>query len=214
MFRKIALLSSAVALGAGLLFTGGAGHASGSTLDASHYTVACDTMHKGSITFSPPLVTNGTAIETQKFKGTVSGCEATSHFAGDPSVTVVSGSISGSLKGGVNNCASLNGSSAAGGYITITWNTVPALTNKKSTIIVAPFETNGTLVASFLDFGLYRQLDMGGVSVTGAFSGGDNGTSSLAHMLSQEGFDGMFGVCATPGGLKSSGIGSTELFLG
>jgi hypothetical protein len=171
-------------------------------------------MHKGSLGFSPALTTNGASQATIKFKGTLSGCEATSHVGGDPAVTVVSGTISGSLKGGFSNCASLTGTGAVGGYLTITWKTVPALKDTKSTVIVAPGETAASLVASFSDFGLYRQLNIGGVSVTGAFEGGDNGASSFAYILNSEGFDGMFGVCEAPGGLKSLGVGPIEFFLG
>jgi hypothetical protein len=212
MFRKIAILSTAVALSAGLLLTGSAVHASGTPIDASHYTVVCDTMHKGAMTFSPALVTNGTSTVKVQIKGTVSGCEGGA--AGQPAVTVLSGTISGSLIGGANNCASLTGTSPIGGYLTVTWKTVPPLKNPKSTITVAPFETSASLQVPFNDFTENREFDMANVTVNGAFAGVDGGKGSFAHILSTEGFDGMYGVCATASGLKGLSFGSTEWYVG
>jgi hypothetical protein len=213
VFRKFALLGSAIAICAGTLFVGGVAHAGSTSVDASHYTVGCDSLQKGSMSFSPPFMGGGAhALETVHFKGTLNGCDAVADGS-DPAVTVLSGSISGSLSGGDNNCTSVDDPSLLGGYLTVTWKTSPPLKNSKSTIIVAPFETSAHSVFPFNDFAAYRQMDFSGVTVTGAFAGNDGGKSTVIHMLSTEGFDYTFGTCASPTGLKGLGIGSTEFAL-
>lgn len=72
----------------------------------STYTVHCDTVI-GTIKFSPPLLTGGTATaETGKVKATVAGCVATpSNGAQD--VTIEAGSVSGKLTSTSNDCTTL-----------------------------------------------------------------------------------------------------------
>src|SRR5690349_15063989 len=95
------LLSCGV--GAALLCGGLLATPAQAQIDATHYTVSCDTLTKGSAKFIPPLHLGGTTTPAStKVKGTLSGCTATPDGA-NPAITVISGSVSGLLTNANND---------------------------------------------------------------------------------------------------------------
>ncbi len=213
MLRKIALLGSTVALVGSALFMGGAAHAGG-TLDASHYTVSCDTMTKGTVGFVPALTLAGTSPEAVKIKGALSGCTATPDGS-NPAVQVLSATVSGALTGGTNSCLSLLGPSTATGTITIKWKTVPALLNATTTITINSGNVSGGTAFPFSDAAAYGNFSISGTTQTGAFGGpSGTGAASFTKALTVQGVSGLTPACTSATGLKGVALGSTEVFLG
>jgi hypothetical protein len=213
LFRKLVLLGSTAALLAGSLMVGGVAHA-GATQDVSHYTVSCDTMQKGTVGFKPSLLLGGTTPEVVSIKGTLNGCTATPDGS-NPAVTVVSGSVKGSLTGGTNDCLSLLGPSTATGTLTITWKTVPAITQKSTVVTISGGNVSGGTANPFSDSATYGEFNISGAAVSGAFLGADNGASSVTHSLTAEGVGFLGANCTPPAkGLKAVTLGSTETNFG
>lgn len=139
---------SAAVLGAAV-----AAHAAG-TVDASNSVISCNTLTKAVIQPKPALVLGGLAATTVKIKGTLSGCTTNA-----PGVTSITGSFSGTLVGGLNDCASLLGPTANTGTITIKWKATPGLINPVSTVTI----NSGSAVGGSFLFGpgSYGQFDLG-----------------------------------------------------
>jgi hypothetical protein len=217
LFRKIALLGSTAALVAGSVFLGAGAHAAAPPIDATHYTVSCDTITGGSVGFKPSLVIGGSSASVASIKGTLSGCSATPD-GGNPPVTVVSGSVKGSLSTPTNDCLSLLGPSTATGSITIKWKvgTGQKLTNATTTITVGSGNVSGGTANPFSDGATYGQFGIGGTSQTGPFSGpSGTGAASFTKALTVQGVGALTPQC-TPGskGLKAINLGSGEVNLG
>jgi hypothetical protein len=147
-------------------------------------------------------------------KGTVEGCTATPNDS-NPAVTVVSGSVKGTVTASDNGCLSLLGPSNATGTITITWKTVPALTNAKTVITINSGNISGGTATPFGDGATYGKFDISGTSQTGAFGGpSGTGAASFTHSLTVEGLNSLTPACSGAKGLKGVTLGSTELSLG
>jgi hypothetical protein len=211
--RKIINVYGMVLLG--VLASGAAAYAAG-TIDATHYTVSCDTLSKGSVGFKPALFFGGAAPSSTKLKGTLSGCVATPDGT-NPAVTVISGSVSGLLTTPNNDCGGLVGPSATTGMITIKWKTTPALANATTTITVASGNVSGGTAAPLPpDTAQYGLFTISGTSQTGAF-GGASGTGALSttRALTVQGIINLATNCAPPPakGLKAVNLGPTSIIL-
>lgn len=189
--------------------------ASSPSVDASMYTVHCDTMI-GTISFRPPLSASGTATSGEgKVKASLAGCTATPDD-GNPPVTIESGSVSGKLLGTSDNCNILLGGAVAAGDLTIKWKTTPKLADSSSVLTV------GTL--SFSPYfpgapftGIYGAFHIGGfesgVSVTGSFQGVDGGTTSVVDGTTGQDVTALLGACAGDSGLKKINFGFGDITL-
>ena len=214
LFRKIAFLGGTAALLAGSLFVGAGAHAAAPAVDASQYTVACDTITGGSVGFKPALVLGGSTPSVASIKGTLSGCTATPND-GNPAVTVTSGSVKGSLSTSTNDCLSLLGPSTSTGTITITWKTTPALVSKTTTITVHSGNVSGGTANPFTDLATYGLFGITGTTQSGSFGGGDSGASSFTNALTVQGVGALTPQCTPPSkGLKAITLGSGEVSLG
>ena len=70
MLHKVALFGITALVGG--FVAGSAGVAMAQTVDATHYTITCDTLSKGTIGFKPSLLIPGGTVplESTKIKGT------------------------------------------------------------------------------------------------------------------------------------------------
>jgi hypothetical protein len=197
-----------------LLVSGSTASAAG-TLDATNYTVKCDTLTKGRVGFAPPLKLGGALPETTKVKGSLSGCVATPAPGGDH-VTVLSGSISGLITGGTNDCLSLLGPSAATGTITIKWKTVPALINATTVVTLSAGTVSGGTANPFLpNTATYGKFTIFGASQTGAFGGpSGTGAASSTTALTTQDINVLGAQCAAITGMKAVNLGVTTVSLG
>jgi hypothetical protein len=193
---------------------GTSAHATVTKVDASKDTISCDTLEKGAVKFSPSLLIGGATPSTAKLKGTISGCSVTPDVPAD-AVDIVSGTVSGTLSSGNNNCLALLGPSGSTGTITITWKTAKgeALLNNKTVITVSAGNVSGGTANPFGDAATYGAFNISGTTQTGAFSGSDMGASSTTHALTVEGVGALTAPC-TATGLKGVNLGSTETNLG
>lgn len=119
------------------------------TVDATHYTIVCDTLTKAPSGSSPRSYSGGAVpLEQTKIKGTLSGRTATPDGT-NPAITVLSGSVSGLLNSTNNGCLSLLAPFTATGTITIKWKVASPikLTNATTTITIA----SGNVVGGTLD---------------------------------------------------------------
>jgi len=195
--------------------TGFGAQAAAAKVDATNYTVSCDTLIKGAVQFKPTLTLSGGGGATATtIKGTLEGCNATPNDS-NPAVTVISGSVKGLVTAPDNGCLSLLGPSSATGTITITWKTVPALTNAKTVITINNGNISGGTITPFGDSATYGKFDISGTSQTGAFGGpSGTGAASFTHSLTVEGVNTLTASCSGAKGLKGVTLGSTELSLG
>jgi len=195
---------------------GTAAHAAAPPIDASQYTVSCDTITGGVVGLKPALLIGGSTPSVASIKGTLSGCAATPNDS-NPAVTVVSGSVKGALSTSSNDCLSLLGPSSATGTITITWKvgTGQKLTNNKTVITVSNGNVSGGTTNPFGDAATYGLFNISGTTQSGAFGGTDNGASSFTKALTVQGVGALTPQC-TPGskGLKAINLGSGEVSLG
>jgi hypothetical protein len=215
MLHKVALFGITALVGG--FVVGSAGVATAQTVDATHYTITCDTLSKGTIGFKPSLFLPGGAVplESTKIKGTLSGCTATPDGA-NPAITVVSGSVSGLLSGTSNACTSLLGPSTTTGTITIKWKVASPvkLVNATTTITVASGNTVGGTSAVFGDSAMYGSFTISGTTQTGPFGGpSGTGAASVTKALTVQGESALAAACVSTAGLKAANIGPTELNL-
>jgi hypothetical protein len=212
MLRKVALFGGIAAL-VGL---GSAGVATAQTVDATHYTIACDTINKGSIGFKPALLLpGGPATELISLKGSLAGCTATPDGT-NPAITVLGGSIKGLLTGTTNTCTSLLGPSTATGSIVIKWKVAAPikLLNAATTITIASGNiVGGTSMPFPPDTTSYGLFTLAGASQTGAFGGpSGTGAASITKAITTQGVGALTPLC-TGLGIKAVNIGPTELNL-
>ena len=213
MIRKALLLFSAAALALPLL--SGSSPASVPKIDASQYTVLCDTV-VGTVGFAPPLSATGAALPNIiKLKAVLNGCTATPTAGGDP-VTILSGNVTGKLTGTSQNCTGLLGASAVTGSIVTTWKTSPSgvLLNPKSTLTPATI-AGGTFTPPAPFTGTYGSFHIGGagVSVVGSFAGTDGGATSVADATTGEDITALLGACSSVKGLKTVHLGIGDISL-
>jgi hypothetical protein len=185
-------------------------HAAG-TVDASNSVITCNTLTKAVIQPKPALINGGSLPATVKIKGTLSGCSTNA-----PGVTSISGSFSGLLTGGTNDCASLIGPTTNTGTITLKWKSVPGLINPISTVTV----TSGSAVGGLFSLppGAYGQFQLGNppgaaLAVAGSFTGGNGGATSTATVITTQDAIGIGVQCGTATGVKSLNIGIGTITL-
>ena len=179
-------------------------HAAG-TVDASNSTITCNTLTKAVIQPKPALMNGGALPATVKIKGTLSGCTTNA-----PGVTSISGSFSGVLGGGVNDCASLLGPTANTGTITLKWKSVPGLIIPTSTVTV----NAGSAVGGLFNLGTasYGEFTLGNppgaaLTVAGSFTGGDGGATSTSTVITTQDVGAIGALCASATGVKTLNIG-------
>ena len=185
-------------------------HAAG-TVDASNSVITCNSLTKASIQLKPALVTGGALPSTVKIKGALSGCTTNA-----PGVTSISGSFSGTLTGGTNDCVNLIGPTTNTGTITIKWKSTPGLINATSTVTINAGSAVGGIFAGFPP-GSYGQFQLGNppgaaLAVTGSFTGGDGGATSVATVVTTEDVAAIGSLCAG-GGVKKLSIGLGTITL-
>jgi hypothetical protein len=181
------------------------------TVDASNSTITCNSLIKAGIQLKPGLVNGGTLPTSVKIKGQLSGCTTNA-----PGVTSISGSFSGTLTGGTNSCVSLIGPTTNTGTITIKWKSTPGLIDATSTVTI----TSGSAVGGIftgLPPGSYGQFQLGNppgaaLSVTGSFTGGDGGATSVATVVTTEDVGAVAAMCGG-GGVKKLSIGIGTITL-
>jgi hypothetical protein len=142
---------------------------------------------------NPPLATGGTATKAvTTVKGSVAGCTVT----GLHSVS--------------NECVSLF--HPLTGTLTIKWKA------DKTTPILQTSSTLNITNVSFSTFSApwgtsYGQFSLGTSSVTGAFTGGDNGATSSNVSLTSQDIGEILAECGSPTGLKTLNTGLSQLKL-
>ena len=218
MFRKLALCCSAVALVGSALFVSGSGAVSAPPIDASHYTIRCDTLNKGIVGFKPALAIPGGANPTlTKFTGLLSGCTATPDGS-NPPITVISGAVTGLINGTNNSCLSLLGPSTASGTITIKWKTVEKLASAVTTITVGSGNLSGGQIQPYgtaTGDPTYGAFNISGTTQTGAFGGpSGTGAASTSKSMTVEDVGNLAGQCTSVKGLKLVNLGPTSIALG
>jgi hypothetical protein len=200
--RHLLLVAGAV-LGAAVT-----AHAAG-TVDASNSFIQCNTFTKASIKLIPALVNGGTALTTVKIKGALSGCVT------NAGVTSISGTVSGVLTGGTNDCINLIGTIPSTGTLTVKWKSTPGLINPVSTVTV----NFGSSEGGFFGFGPadYGRFDLGNppgaaLAVSGSFTGGDGGATSTASVLTSQDINAILAGCGGAG-VKALDIGIGTITL-
>jgi len=216
MLHKVALFGGIAALVGG--FVVGSARAGAPPQDTSHYTIACDTLLKGTIGFKPSLTLAGTGApsDVATIKGTLTGCTATPDGA-NPAITVTSGSVKGTLtttSANSNSCTALLGATTATGTITITWKTSLPMLSKTTVITVGSGDISGGTANPFADAATYGQFSISGTTQTGAFGGpSGTGAASFTKSLTAQGVTNLTTTCTTTAGLKAANLGSTEVNL-
>jgi hypothetical protein len=195
----------------GVIVGAGAARAA-NTADVTGHAITCNTV-TGSAKIAPALLLGGTATTTTiKVKGVLDGCTDTT----DNSVKILGGKFSGTLAGNSNDCAALTGMGSGVGNLTVTWKADKAtpITPTKTTVGVSTL--SGGLFMPGGNFGTatYGAFSLGNPTVTGAFTGGDNGAQSSSYLVTGQDVLAL-GVACTPGGkgLKaiSFGVGTITL---
>ena len=199
-----------IALPVAALCLAATAHAAG-TVDASNSVITCNTITKALIQPKPALLATGTAPAIVKIKGTLSGCTTNA-----PGVTSITGSFKGELSGGTNNCAGLVGPTTNTGTISVKWKATPALIDSTSTITVNSGSAVGGLFP--VGAGLYGQFQLGNppgaaLSVSGSFTGGDGGATSVATIITTQDAGAIATLCASTTGVKALNIGLGSITL-
>ena len=174
-------------------------------IDVSNHSITCHTVF-GNASSKPPLLIGGTAPTTMKVKTFLAGCAVT----GPGSVSILSGKMSGNISATSNECISLHHPLA--GTLTIKWKASEAtpIVPNSSTMEIKDVTFSGYQAPWGTSYG---QFSLGVSSVTGAFTGGDNGaTSSNVSLTSQDIFE-ILSQCASPAGLKTLNTGLSTFTL-
>jgi hypothetical protein len=197
--RRIGRIAGA-ALVAGCLVAGRAHGATASPIDVSHDAITCNTVD-AKIAVRPPLSFAGTASSvTFRISGKVSGCVDTTN----PEVVIRSATISGTLTGVSNNCDVLSGTTPAVGKLLYRWTADPttpiqqtASTQDVSTLTTSLF-VPGTLAPGF-GSARYAAFALGTGTVTGAFTGADDGALSSNIFVTNEDHAAIATLCSSAG---------------
>ena len=175
-------------------------------IDVSNASITCKTVI-GIASITPALAIGGTATSTvMRVKGSVAGCTVT----GPPSVSILSGKVSGKVGGTSNECVTLF--APLSGTITMKWKT------DKTTPI---FQTSSTMNVTNVSFGgfvapwgaSYGQFSLGVSGVTGAFTGGDDGATSSNVSITNEDIGQILAECGSPAGLEKLNTGLGQITL-
>lgn len=175
-------------------------------VDVSNDSITCNSV-TGTASFSPPLVTGGTATSVvMHVKGLVAGCTV----SGPNVASILSGKLSGQLAGTSNECLLL--SAPLTGTLTIRWKAA------KATPILQTSSTSSVTNVSFGVFSApwgaaYGRITLGTSGVTGAFTGGDQGATSSNVSVTSQDVGEIIAECGSPTGSKKLDIGLGQLKL-
>ena len=142
------------------------------TYDTSAATVTCDTFI-GTVKIKPPLGAIPAAT-TLKVKGTLSGCFASGATPASPSLSVLSGKVSGTLSNPSGSCLALAGSNPFSGNLVVKWKVASGQKLDASSTTLTPGTINGGVLVPGGAFGgaAYVQFAFGGTLQSGsAFTG-------------------------------------------
>jgi hypothetical protein len=182
----------------------------GDSVDASNYTVHCNTVI-GKIKFAPALTSPGTATSlTATVSASLAGCIAMPPSVGDPAVTIESGEVSGTLSGTSNDCNVLLIGGPATGSLKVKWNATPALLEKSSVATVSALSFF-LFTPGFPFSAAYGGFDLRVSGVTGSFQGSDLGARPFAVGTTAQDVNTLLGACASTKGLKVINFGFGEI---
>jgi hypothetical protein len=214
LLRKLVLLGSTAALICSSLFIAGSANAGATKVDVSGDSITCDTLYATTM-IKPSLTFTGSATAATQIllKGTIGGCTVT----GPNAANAVTGSFTAKLAGVGANCNALAGTSTATGPLVIKWKSADLSTpllQTSSTVNVTSI--TGNVHGETLNGGsqTYGDFVIHSSSVSGAFTGGDNGASSKNEgVTSEDALNNLFGQCGSALGLKVVHIGLGEITL-
>jgi hypothetical protein len=175
-------------------------------IDVSNDSITCNTVI-ATVSVKPPLVTGGTATSVvMAVKGSVAGCTVT----GSNAASILSGKLSGKITATSNECITVF--EPLTGTITMKWKA------DRTTPILQTSSTLNITNVSFSLFGApwnmtYGQFSLGTSSVTGAFTGGDNGATSSNTSLTSQDIGEILNECGSPTGLKTLNVGLGQVTL-
>jgi len=217
--RRFVRGTMAVAVGALTLLV--ASHAS-AQVDNSNSTVSCDTITKAVFKPKPALTVAGGFPAVIGVSGVLSGCTTNA-----PGVTIpdFKSKFKGVINSADNGCAGLAGPSASTGTITISCKTDVPVLFKTSVITISSGGTAGGFLpaagASRGAFDLGQGPPAGAVvpgpttalSVSGGFTGGNNGATSGATVITSESIGVILAECGGLKGVKAITLGAGALSL-
>jgi hypothetical protein len=179
--------------------------------DNSQDTVVCQTVTKGIIKVTPPLITPGTATPTTlTISGTLGGCSSPSN----PNLVFPEGKskFKGTISSTTNDCTSLAGPTSGSGTVTFTWSgsdsvSLGAFGQKTSTLsLPTGAAVGGIFSTTSQPTALYGQFVVGpgnGVAVapavTGGFQGGNGGATSNAAIVTVQSVLSLTPLCSGKG---------------
>jgi hypothetical protein len=173
-------------------------------VDVSNATITC-TGVTGTVKFAPHLVIGGTSTsENSNVKLVLSNCTV----GGLPGpVTITSGKGAGVLHSNTNDASSVFGPNPVSGHVNIKWASTSKLTFKMSTVLV-------TLVNGGTD-GIYASLAVtpGNASVSGDFTGGDNGAASAFYAETTQTIATLTTEATPPSAIKLVNLGTDATHL-
>jgi hypothetical protein len=176
-------------------------------VNASNYTVGCSL--QGNIVFNPPLNKFGGQAEKAKFTANLSNCVARP-TPGGPPVTISKGTISGTLAYKDNSCTFLVISASSESFVgnlTVRWASSPALSSPTSVLAV---KTEDVVDGNTT---IYTIPGPTASHVSGSFTGGNKGVTSVVKLVSGQTQDQM-GLACGGSGLQSMPIAGGFVDLG
>ena len=207
MVRKLFIVGALAALPLGVLANSAL--AGPPPIDVSNGKIVCNTVI-GTVKIKPALEFGGTAPSTTiQVGGTLDGCTVSNTAM---PVIMHASKFKGVLTSTTgNDCANLLAATSVSGTITIGWkadSTTPI--SLKSSTLTPGALTGGTFAPAALAPGQYGKFTIGGgTSVTGAFTGGDGGSTTTATIITAQDTDALNAACTVPPakGLKALNIG-------
>jgi len=210
MVRKLFIVGTLAALPLGFLIRANSAWAGPPPIDVSNDKINCNTVI-GSVKIKPALSNSGGPTATTiQVKGTLDGCTDTTNGA----VIIHASKFKGVLTGTSNNCSTLLGATSVTGSITIGWkadSTTPI--NLKTSTLTPGTLTGGTFSPAAPAPATYGDFTIGaGSTVSGAFTGGDGGTTTHAVLATGQDVGALGNACAGAG-IKAITLGLGTLTL-
>lgn len=182
-------------------------------VDVSNDTITCNTV-TGTALVKPALSNAGSASTPTLtvVKGTLNGCSV----SGPHAAVIDSGKFTGKLTGVGNTCTGLVGTTPRSGTIVIKWKTPASFTGilqTSSTVTVTG--VTGSLHSESLNGGpqSYGDFVINSSGVTGAFTGGDGGSTSGNEIVASDDVGATLLGCASTAGVKTLHIGLGTITL-
>jgi hypothetical protein len=199
-WRLLPRLACAAVVGGSLLSSSSA-HAGATVYDTSGATIVCNTVI-GTASIKPPITAASTGSATVKVKATLGGCTVTGASPASPPLTVVSGSIAGTLTtSGAPGCAGLLSPSSISGNLVAKWKVqsgqkldFSSTTVSGGSIVGSVFTPGGSFQGSYGEFTLSGST----LQPSSAFAGG------TPHFVAATGEDvGDLGAQCAGAGIKT-----------